>query len=118
MFAAYSPSHLVVLASDLELDQAAVAVGRALQRFWLAATSQGLAVQPLAAATVLPLQTSDEQGTRGEIRRVLREGWDSICPALRPLIVLRVGHARPPAVRTARHPVEHYVAQPQGAISI
>lgn len=92
--------HLCALATTLDLDRGAVAVGRALERVWLCAASLGLAFQPFAGSTLLALEGYRE--VRDSVGRRLRSGWSRLCPDALPLMVFRIGRARPPKVRTGR----------------
>lgn len=89
--------------------------GRALQRLWLAATAEGLAVHPQGALVYLLARyedgfdslSDDEREELGEISRAFRTlvprgGGGNI-------IVLRLSHAEPPSVRSRRRPLEHLV---------
>jgi hypothetical protein len=109
--AAYGPCwaapHLCALATSLDLDRGAVAVGRALERAWLRTTSLGLALQPLAGAALLALE--GYRDVEEEVRRRLAAGWSRICPDALPLMVFRIGHARPPSVRTGRPTVRDFL---------
>jgi len=103
--AAYLPCrlapHCAVLTTRLPLEQGAVSVGRALQRIWLEAERRGLAFQPLAGAALLALQEYEAVPSSTGAR--LRNGWKSLTDAT-PLMVFRMGHAKPPAVRAGRPP--------------
>jgi len=109
--AAYLPCrmapHLCALATNLDLDRGAVAVGRALERVWLRATAFGLAFQPFAGAALLALKGyRDVEEATG---RRLRSGWAPLCGDAMPLMVFRMGRSAPPPVRTARPPVSEFL---------
>ena len=98
--AAYLPCrtapHVCALATSLDLDRGAVAVGRALERIWLRDDlAYGLAFQPLAGAALLALEgyRDVDEG----VRRRLASGWSRLCADALPLMVFRIGHARPPS---------------------
>lgn len=103
--AAYLPCrlapHVGVLTTSLPLEQGAVAVGRALQRIWLEAERRGLAFQPLAGAALLALPEYEDVRPATGVR--LRDGW-KVLTEVTPLMVFRLGHAKPPEVRTGRPP--------------
>ena len=109
--AAYAPCrmapHLCILATTLDLDRGAIAVGRALERVWLRATCLDLAFQPLAASTLLALEGYREVEAR--VRQRLVDGWAQICPNALPLIVFRTGHARAPTMRSGRRAVQDFL---------
>lgn len=87
--------------------------GRALQRVWLQATLEGLAVQPYAAAGVLGLGfVPVEPPWRQPLSR-LGSAMRELCPAGHGLVFLRLGHARSPArVRSGRRPLASFGVQP------
>jgi hypothetical protein len=109
--AAYLPCRLAphrgVLTTSLPLEQGAVAAGRALQRIWLEAQRRGLAFQPLAGAALLALP--GYAAIRAATGERLRQGWKLLTDGT-PLMVFRMGHAKPPAVHTGRPQWEDFVA--------
>lgn len=91
-----------------------LAAGRAFQRLWLAATAEGLALQPLGS---LPIFLAQEEQLAGRnlspahqrLAKQLREAIDTCIPAVagRPLVMLfRTGYAPAPAVRSLRRKPE------------
>jgi hypothetical protein len=98
--------HLGVLVTDASPEVGAVRVGRALERVWLKAESDGLAFQPFAAAALLALSEYREVSTR--TREALAQGWRGLVSGT-PLMIFRMGRARPPSVRTGRLPSDHYL---------
>jgi len=115
--AAYVPCrtapHVCALATTLPApDRGAIAVGHALQRLWLRATGLGFAVQPLAASALLALDGYREVDDR--VRARLAAGWRPICADGLPLMVLRMGHARPASVRAGRRAFGDFLARPAG----
>jgi hypothetical protein len=107
----WTAPHLCTLATTLDLNRGAIAVGRALERIWLRATCFGLAFQPLAGSALLALE--GYRDVDEVVRRRLRSGWASLCgdDAL-PLMVFRIGYARPPTVRSARPRVSDLLGPP------
>lgn len=99
---------LGVITSSLPLEEGAIAAGAAFERLWLRATLQGLALQPLAASAVLPLQSDADNGASIALRSALTTGWQGIAPGLKPLMVFRMGRATPPTVRSEREPLDRY----------
>lgn len=97
------------LATSLPTDQGAVAVGEAFERLWLRATLLDLALQPLAAAAVLPLQTSSDHGASDELRLALKLGWQTVAPGVTPLMIFRTGRAARPTVISSRQPLSKYL---------
>lgn len=104
---------LGLLATSLPIEQGALAVGAAFERLWLRATLLGLALQPMAASAVLPLQSAADRGASDALRAALAAGWQAITPGITPLMVFRMGRAARPKVRTGRMPVEKYMHLPQ-----
>ena len=100
---------LGLLATTLPIEPGAVAVGAALERLWLQATLLGLALQPMAGSVVLPLQAPVEGGVSDALRTKLASGWRSITPGVTPLMVFRLGHAKPPSLASGREPLEAYL---------
>jgi hypothetical protein len=94
--------NLCALATQLPLEQGAVAAGRALERAWLQATAWGLAFQPFAAPALLALDGYRE--VSAPVRQRLQRGWAGLTPGETPVIVFRMGHARAPAMRSGRPP--------------
>ncbi len=104
---------LAVLTTTEPLEPGAIAVGAALERVWLRATRLGLAMQPLAASVVLPLQNAADNGASECVRTALIKGWQGITSDSTPLMVFRIGRAEVPAIRSKRLPVsEYFLAEP------
>ena len=107
--AAYLPCrlspHLGLITTDSDPEGGAIAAGRAFQRVWLTATLLGLALQPMAASVVLPLhETMGEAST--DTKTLLVAGWKSIAPESTPLMLFRLGRAKPPTVTAGRLPAD------------
>jgi hypothetical protein len=108
---AWQAPSLFVISTKLDPQQGAIELGAAFQRVWLKATSLGLALQPLAASVILPLQTDQDMGASASLRRELQASWQVIVPDSHPLMVFRIGRARPPSVRAARKGLMDYMQQ-------
>jgi hypothetical protein len=93
--------HVGVVYTRASFERGAFAAGRALQRVWLEVERRGLALQPLAASTVLALPSYEEVPT--SVRETLSRGWRALSEAT-PVIVFRLGRAARPAVRAGRPP--------------
>ena len=106
---AWQAPALCILSTSLPMDQGAVAVGAALERVWLRATLLNLAMQPLAASAVLPLQSTADRGASDAVRRKLSEGWKAIVPGASPLMVFRLGRAARPTITSSRPPLANYI---------
>lgn len=88
--------------------------GMAMERFWLAATRLGLAVQPMTAITLFWLRwrlEGPDAFSRAH-RRLLEGVWprfEALFPGLGegcwPVMLLRLGHARPIRHGTPRRPL-------------
>lgn len=96
---------LGVLASRLPPEQGAIPVGAAFERLWLRATLSNLSLQPMAASAVLPLQASADDGASEQLRATLASGWQAIAPGTTPLMVFRLGRAKPPTITSGRQPL-------------
>ena len=91
--------HIGVLYTRSSLPAGAMPAGRALQRIWLDAERRKLAFQPLAASALLALpEYLEVPESTGE---TLRKGWEALSP-LTPVIVFRMGRAKPLARRAGR----------------
>lgn len=88
--------------------------GRALQRLWIAAAAEQLAFHPLGALPLFMLRQDllgREAFESHHARRLnaCREPFLQLFPPAReqlPVILFRVGRAKPPTARAARYPVE------------
>jgi hypothetical protein len=98
--------HRAALTTSLPVERGALSVGVALERVWLEAERRGLAFQPFAASPLLALREYAE--VPKETAERLREGWHELTDGT-PLMVFRLGHAKRPAVRTARRGIEGYL---------
>jgi hypothetical protein len=104
--------HLGVITTTLDLEQGAAAGGRAFERLWLRITALGLALQPMAASTVLCFQEPSATGVSDKVRTTLRLGWSKIVGEATPLMLFRLGRAEKPAVLSLRKPLEAYLRDP------
>jgi hypothetical protein len=102
----FSP-HLGAIATTLDIEPGALAVGQAFERVWLRATSYSMALQPMAASTLLALDGYQE--VRPLMRQKLACGWAELTPGMHPLIVFRLGWSSPASLRSGRRPVEAYL---------
>ncbi len=99
---------LAILATSSASELSAVSVGRVFERIWLRASSLNLAIQPLAASTVLPLQATDDNGASDILRAKLNSGWREIVPDAIPLMLFRIGRAKRPIVISRRKALQEY----------
>lgn len=110
---AWQAPALGVLVSPLPVEEGALAVGAALERLWLQASLLDLALQPLAASAVLMQPSTYAHGASDALRATLTAGWQSIAPGTTALMVVRVGRAAMPSVRSGRRPVKDYLLPAQ-----
>lgn len=110
---AWQAPALAVLVSTLPVEEGAIAVGAAMERLWLQASLLDLALQPLAASAVLMQPSAYAQGASDALRASLAAGWQSIAPGTTPLMVVRMGRAAMPSLRSGRRPVEDYLLPAQ-----
>lgn len=111
---AWQAPALGLLTTSMPIDRGAEAVGAALERLWLRATLLDLALQPMAASAVLPLQTATDHGASDQLRSALVAGWQSIAPGDTPLMVFRMGRAARPTTVSGRRPLDDYlIAHPK-----
>lgn len=112
-FPCVTAPHLgLILASDESEPLANLNAGRALQRAWLAATAEGLAFQPMAAATALARQRPGGGWVSEATSRTLRDGLDKLASGStnqRPYMLFRTGLAAAPTLTTQRLPVADYL---------
>lgn len=101
--------HLAMIATRLDLPAGALAAGEAMERVWLRVTSWNVALQPLAASTLLALDGYTD--VRPAVRRRLVDGWAEIAPEMIPLLVFRMGYGGPVSLRSGRRPVTAHLLQ-------
>lgn len=105
--AALSPHVGIVLveAAYADMPSAAFDAGRTMQRVWLAAQAEGLALQPLAAATVLMAQKPDDGWVRPVTQALIRQSLSRAALDAKgdaPYILFRLGRASAASVTTCR----------------
>ncbi len=120
----YLPSALaphlgVVVADAADLDTAHWQAGRAFERLWLASENHGLALQPMAAATVLMNQKSGPDWVSAATQKRLSEGMQTLTAELglldattRPCMLFRLGRAQAPTAIAGRRPLEYFLKTP------
>lgn len=107
---ALSPHIGLVLARGSGDAPANLDAGRALERLWLKAASDGLALQPMAAATALIRQRPG----KGWVSMAAKSHLEQLLRALhrdvdaQPYMLFRLGRARAPSAVSGRRPLEHY----------
>jgi hypothetical protein len=114
--------HIGLLTSDAaNVDMAHVQAGRALERLWLAAEHHGLALQPMAATTVLVQQISGPDWVSAATQKRLSEGLQALGAELelddlsaRPCMLFRLGRSPAPSAVAGRRLLEHFLRAPPG----
>jgi nitroreductase len=104
----FSP-HLAVINAPSLSDQDQINAGRAFQRAWLAIAQHGLAMQPMPASVLYAQKAAVAQGIPGPLQARLSQGWAELQPSKTPLMVFRMGHAKPPSLVSGRQPLEYYL---------
>jgi nitroreductase len=108
---ALSPHIGVLMAHDDDPRIESVIAGRAFERVWLAATAEGLALQPYAAPAVLATQQSGEgwvsAATKAQVGHALADLTSG--HSGRPHMFFRIGRASAPTGVTRRKTLHHYV---------
>jgi nitroreductase len=92
--------------------------GAAIERFWLTAESQGLAVQPVSPLFLYATNEEDLISLGGErhldemyrLSRRFSEAWD-LEDGETMAMVMRVFHAAPPTVHSIRRPLNHVLSR-------
>lgn len=107
---ARSAPHLGLLVVDSHCSRPWLTAGRALQRFWLIAAKNGVAVQPMAAAIALVEQEPASGWVRPRLQARLAQGLGALTGGRIAAMLLRAGYARSPSVVAGRKPVAAYRA--------
>jgi hypothetical protein len=96
--------------------------GAAIERFWLSAEAEGLALQPVSPLFLYATTEVDLLGLGGErhldemyaLSKRFHEAWDLV-EGETMAMVLRVFHAPPPSVHSIRRPLEHVLSRTREA---
>lgn len=102
--------HLGVITAAGTDDLSVFGAGRAFQRVWLAATEQGLALQPMPASALYAVAGAHNEGIPAALQQRLEQGWAELVPGRRPLMLFRLGYAAPSPVTAGRKKPEAYRA--------
>ncbi len=107
----------LIVAGGVDASDRALQAGRALQRAWLAAAAEGLAFQPMAAATVLAQQRAGNGWVSPETRSRLLDLLAQLSPgpSAQACMFFRLGRAPAPSAVTRRKAVADYLVQPAQA---
>ena len=108
---ALAPHLGLILARAPREDLENLQAGRAFERVWLAATAQGIALQPMAAPTALVRQSPGRGWVRAHVRAELEAllGALPVADDVQPYMLFRVGRAAAPSVVTGRRPLADYL---------
>lgn len=106
--------HLGLLAVKNADDQSVLDAGRAFQRVWLTVTSQGRVLQPMPASAVFALEGAIAEGVPITTQRSMADGWKSILGEAIPLMLFRVGFAKPLAIEADRPGIDAYTDTDNG----
>jgi hypothetical protein len=90
-------------------DQSVFRAGRTFQRVWLTATKQGRVLQPLPAAALYGLKGATSECISPSLQSALADGWRELAPGWVPLMLFRMGYAKPLAIHSARSALESYL---------
>ncbi|HEY8087699.1 MAG TPA: nitroreductase family protein [Polyangiaceae bacterium] len=113
-----SASGVCVIATQGSEPASDVAVGRCMQRAWLALTRRGLVAHPMMSIPALEtiLELGDQAGTQlaerertGALVASLRAAFPNVERGSRIAFLMRVGWAPPPTTRVRRLPLEESV---------
>ena len=109
---ALAPHIGLILAKGQREDLANLKAGRAFQRVWLAAAAQGLALQPMAAATALSVQKAGGGWVSVAVQARLQQLLGALCEGHEalPYMLFRLGAAEAPTEVTQRRPISEYIA--------
>jgi hypothetical protein len=106
--------HLGLLAVKNADDQSVFDVGRVFQRIWLTATRQGRVLQPMPASAIFALEGAVGEGVPADTQQSLTDGWRSSLGEAIPLMLFRIGFAKPLPIAAGRRPVDAYLETPTG----
>jgi hypothetical protein len=85
--------------------------GRAFQRLWLVATQHGRVLQPMPASALYALKGGRAEGIPANLQRELSDGWKQSLDGAIPLMVFRMGYAKPSSIIAGRRRVEDYLVR-------
>jgi sulfur-carrier protein adenylyltransferase/sulfurtransferase len=120
-----SASGLCIAVSPDGSRKTDLAVGRVLERAWLALTSEGLAAQPfLSVAAIADIMKNGSPGLIASLDRArvgaLLDEFRRLVPELgarRPAFVMRFGFAPSPSARTERRPLDAVIADRDAVVT-
>lgn len=102
-----------LLTTDDATDAGYMEAGRSLQRVWLAATAEGLSMQPLGSVPLFLTRLRDDRASfqprHAERLDAVDEAFGALFEGLKersPVMLFRIGEGRPPSARSPRYPAE------------
>lgn len=101
--------HLGLLAIKNSDDQSVLDAGRAFQRIWLTATSQGRVLQPMPASAIFALEGASVEGVPIDTQHRLADAWKASLGGAIPLMLFRMGKAESSSVVAGRRKIENYL---------
>ena len=109
---ALAPHIGLILSGGEGTDFGNFQAGRAFQRVWLAAASEGLALQPMAATTALVRQKPGDGWVSADAKAKLQRLLAALCSGQRsvPYLLFRLGRSDAPSVVTERRPASDYIS--------
>lgn len=103
--------HLGLLAVKNTDTQSVFDTGRAFQRLWLVATSHGRVLQPMPASALFALDGVHADGIPAALQQYLQQGWKAILDGPIPLMLFRMGVAKPSSIVAGRWGVDKYMVE-------
>ncbi len=105
--------HLGLLAVKTPDTGSVLATGRAFQRLWLTAASQGWGLQPMPASALYALNGAVKEGIPLRLNQILRNGWQALLGDDVPLMLFRMGRAPTSAITSGRPPANYFLSRVQ-----
>ncbi len=101
---------LAVLTTREVTPPAILASGRAFMRIWLTITSLDRALQPLPASALYALEDAFDRNIPDSLHVELANGWRRLVGPAIPVMLFRIGKARPAEIHAGRPSVSSFVA--------
>jgi len=103
--------HLGLLAVRNTDDQSIFDTGRAFQRLWLVVTNQGRVLQPMPASALFALEGVEQDGIPVGLQHDLEQAWKANLQGAVPLMLFRMGIAKPSSIVAGRLGIENYMVE-------
>lgn len=101
--------HLGLLGVKNFDTQSVFDVGRSFQRLWLAATAQDRVLQPMPASALYALSMVPDEGIPVALQQELAQGWKVSLHDVIPLMLFRMGKAKPSSIVAQRRELGAYL---------